>query len=381
MRRAVWDVCVVERDSSPVKNQTESAVYLKEIRSQILSYLNAEESVRASIQSTTWKDVWNKMPQILLCNSSFGSSESSPEIARSKFVTLGHCRSHNGPLDTFSIEGEGSDYHDVFDRWMYMLSMKKPRDITTRLWSFIAYKIPSSLFRINGLEHLYLENSIISLPRMFEGFNRLKVLNLEGFFSTDNDISNLISNCPLLGTLVLNNIWDIYCLNIRAQALQNLVVKGNFEDLHLHTPNLVHARLVSSNHTEDDESDPLQHDLEGYSRQAFGSLTCIKTLIVSNSFLMSQHLAEDFIPKIIFDEDYSDIQAPTLDRLVTITFHDFMGLECEIALLGSLLSWASALEEVTIDVDSSMTDQCICKAMKKLLAFARASAKAKVLFT
>ncbi|KAL6634218.1 hypothetical protein ACP70R_026889 [Stipagrostis hirtigluma subsp. patula] len=403
----------------------------QEIKGYILSYLNVEEAIRASILSRTWRNVWTTMPVIRLCDSSFGSSEASPQIARSKFVTLADLTLslHEGPLISVSIEGNRS-YHDVFDRWMYMLSRNKPFYITIKLISGEKYKIPSSLFFITDLEHLTVKNCVISLPWDFDGFKCLTHLNLKLFSSTDSAINNLISSCPLLHSLCLKYFEGIRCLNIRAQVLYLLEVEGNFEDLHLFAPNLVHAYLTLDE-TEAHQSVQLKGGSKSYLKQAFGSLTRIKTLTVSNTFLMYlskgcmltkmpgvfDHLekiciegrlwtlteimaacslfqnapilseldfwnyarAEDIMPKKMWDDDCVKIQAPTLDHLVTITLHDFMGFDCEVAFLGLLLSWAPALEELKIEISGRTTHHCICKAIIKLLALPRASAKAKVL--
>ncbi|CAL4968991.1 unnamed protein product [Urochloa decumbens] len=372
------------------------------------------------------------MPQILLCDSTFGSAEDST-IARSKFITLVDLTLslHERFLSSVSIKGNKS-YHDVFGRWMYMLSRKKPSHITIKLTSGERYKFPSSLFFNDHLMCLRLKNCIVSTPREIEGCKWLTFLYLKFFSSTDNDINNLISSCPLLHQLYLKYFEGIRCLNIRAQLLYVLEVEGNFEDLHLYAPNLVDAYLTLDK-SEGQQSVPIQGDRKGYLKQAFGSLNHIKTLTVSSTFLMYlskgcmvtklpgvfSHLEkiciegrlwdwtevmaacslfqnapilseleiwnyarpEDLTHKRMWDEDYTKIQAPTLDHLVTVTLHDFMGYDCEIALLGLLLSWVQALEELKIDVPKSMTNQCICKVMKKLLILPRASSKAKVMFT
>ncbi|CAN6231936.1 unnamed protein product [Urochloa humidicola] len=167
---------------------------------------------------------------------------------------------------------------------MYILSKKEPLDVTIKLTSGQKYKIPSTLF-LTDLGYLRLDNCIISLPWNFKGFKWLVLLVLEHFSSTDSDINNLISSCPKLCTLRLKYFEGIKCLNIRAQVLDLLEVEGSFEELHLHAPNLVHAYLTLDE-TEDDRSVPLKGDLKSYLKQAFGSLTCIKALTVSNTFLM-----------------------------------------------------------------------------------------------
>ncbi|CAO2039094.1 unnamed protein product [Urochloa humidicola] len=309
---------------------------------------------------------------------------------------------------------------------MYMLLRKKPSHITIKLTSGQRYKIPSSIF-FDSLVYLCLRNCSVSTPREIEGCRWLTFLYLKLFSSTDSDINNLISSCPLLRHLYLKYFEGIRCLDIRAQLLYVLEVEGSFEDLHLHAPNLVHAYLTIDK-SEAQQSVPIHGDRKSYLKQAFGSLTHIKTLTVSSSFLMYLskgcmvtklpgvfgHLekiciegclwnwtevmaacslfqnapilseleiwnyarAEDFTPKGMWEEDYTEIQTPTLVHLVTVTLHDFMGFGCEIALLGLLLSWAPALEELKIDAPKRMTEHCICKVMKKLLALPRASSKA-----
>lgn len=64
-----------------------------------------------------------------------------------------------------------------------------------------------------------------------------------------------------------------------------------------------------------------------------------------------------------------------------ITLNDFVGLDCEVAFLGLLLSWAPALEEMKINIAESTTDERIFKATKKLLALPRASTTAKIILT
>lgn len=125
------------------------------------------------------------------------------------WIWCSHCK---GPLFTFTISGK-ERYHDVFDRWMLRLSMNLLSYVTVELTTGPKYKIPSSLVSI-GLEHLYLKNCIISLPWVFQGFDLLTVLDLDIFSTTDKDINNLISCCPMLSMLRLCSCEGIKCLNI-----------------------------------------------------------------------------------------------------------------------------------------------------------------------
>jgi len=132
-----------------------------------------------------------------------------------------------------------------------------------RRWSYYnklisgpQYKIPSSLFSISHLYLLYLKNCSISLPKKFEGFRLLRVLKLKVFSTTDSDISNLISSCPLLDVVRLKYFEGISCLSIQSQTLEILEVEGNFEDIRVDAPNLFHMYLTLNN-TEGHQSVPV----------------------------------------------------------------------------------------------------------------------------
>ncbi|KAL6634217.1 hypothetical protein ACP70R_026888 [Stipagrostis hirtigluma subsp. patula] len=345
----------------------------QEIKGNILSNLNVEEAVRASILSSSWRNAWTIMPEIHLCDSGFY------------------------PTDAFPTSSNAVRTFAQF-KWMYMLSKKQADCITIKLTSGRKYKIPSSLFRISNLQYLRIKNCIVSLPRDFKGFKSLTVLNLKFFSSTDTDVNNLISSCPMLAILCLKYFEGINCLNIRAQVLEVLEVEGNFEELHLHAPNLVDL-VIDKTET---HLVPVGSDKKSYLNQAFGSLTCMEVLHVSRPFLTylskgcmltklpgvfdrlekiciesclwnwtevmaacslfqnapilselviwSLPSPEAFTRETIWDQDQTEIQKPSLYGLVTVTLDDFMGLNCEVAFLRLLLSWAPALDEMKIRV-------------------------------
>uniref|UniRef100_A0A0E0NG06 FBD domain-containing protein n=1 Tax=Oryza rufipogon TaxID=4529 RepID=A0A0E0NG06_ORYRU len=195
------------------------------------------------------------------------------------------------------------------------------------------------------------------------------------------------------------------------RTLQLLEVQGDFEDLHLHAPNLLYLTLGK---TEAEQSDAVVGDKKNYLKQAFVSLTSIEELTISGSFLtyLSEGclLAElpgvfDRLRKICIEkcswvwtevlgacsifrnaskfrelEIRAEIEEPTLHHLVTVTIN-FVGLEHEIALVGLLLRWSPTLEELKIvreDADVP-NDDCMFRVLTKLLALPRASSKAKII--
>ncbi|KAK1680649.1 hypothetical protein QYE76_041497 [Lolium multiflorum] len=388
------------------------------LKCNILSRLNVQEAVRTSILSSAWRNAWTTMPEILLCDCTF---------AKSKFITLVDMvlSLHKGPLFTFTISGK-ERYHDVFDRWMLRLSMNLPSYVTIELTTGPKYKIPSSLFSI-GLEHLYLKNCIISLPRVFQGFDFLTVLDLDVFSTTDKNINNLVSCCPMLSMLRLCSFEGIKCLNIQARKLECLEVNGMFEDIHLDAPNLKEADVTLLK-CESYQSVAVDRG-KSYMKQALDNLRYIETLSLNGYILtylskgcihsklsaVFDHLEsiwleicfwdprevltagslfhnapmlkvlelrsfpwnEKFGPVSTWDQDQASIEELTLqmDHLVTVIVTDFLGLGCEVSFIGKLLSWAPVLEEVKIEGKRKIDEIMV---LKKLLALPRVSQKAKV---
>uniref|UniRef100_A0A0D9YT95 FBD domain-containing protein n=1 Tax=Oryza glumipatula TaxID=40148 RepID=A0A0D9YT95_9ORYZ len=229
----------------------------QEIKVTILSKLNSLDAIRASILSSAWRNVWTTLPEIYLCDLylSWGSSETTQ---RSNFITLVDLALllHNGPLASFSILGF-KRYHDVH-----------------------AVK-----------EKTKIKRCIIGLPQEFEGFKRLTVLNLKYFSSTDIDINNLISSCPLLSTF------------IQAPALQDLEVKGNFQDFHLHAPNLSNLS-VTLDKTEAQQSVVVEGNRKNYLKQAMVSLTSIVRLVMKRCIIALPQEFEGFKQLFVLNLKY-----------------------------------------------------------------------------
>uniref|UniRef100_A0A0D9VGQ1 FBD domain-containing protein n=1 Tax=Leersia perrieri TaxID=77586 RepID=A0A0D9VGQ1_9ORYZ len=98
----------------------------------------------------------------------------------------------------------------------------------------------------------------------------------------------------------------------------------------------------------------------------------LRGYVVSDKLL--QHLQnfsrpEDVLHQPIWDQDQMEIEEPTMHHLVTIK--DFLGLEYEVALVGLLLRWC--------EDEDWHNDECMCKALTRLLALHRVSNKAKII--
>ncbi|KAF7026776.1 hypothetical protein CFC21_038871 [Triticum aestivum] len=366
-----------------------------EIKGDILSRLNAEEAVRTSTLSSTWKDAWTEMPVISL---------SDGNLTRTKFVTLVDMvlLLHKGPIEEFEISGS-KNYHDEFGRWMIMLSRRSPKSVTIKLNSGPKYKIPSCLFSIGDLESLDLKNCIISLPRAFQGFKSLSDLSMKIFSSTDKDIQNLISFCPVLTYLRLKSFEGINRLNIKAPKLDYLNVHGDFKDINLDAPNLEMASLFLDNKAY--QSVPIAHDKECYCLSEGCIVTKVpavftrleniylticfwdqrQVLIACSLFQNAPDLKSVEMwsyPSSTWDQDQASIQELTpqmqMDHLVTASVKWFRGLDYEVEFVAKLLSWAPALEELKIEWEGE-TDRSMV--LTKLLALPRVSPRAKIIVT
>ncbi|KAF7026354.1 hypothetical protein CFC21_038467 [Triticum aestivum] len=152
---------------------------------------------------------------------------------------------HKGTIEEFDISGNKS-YQDEFARWMLMLSRRSPRSVIIKLNSGIRYKISSYLFSIGDLKFLQLENCIINLPRAFQGINQL---------------------------------------NIQAPKVEYLIVYGDFEDINLDAPNLKLAILYLGHQAKAYQYVPIAHDKENHAKKSLGSLSEIKTLGITGSFM------------------------------------------------------------------------------------------------
>uniref|UniRef100_A0A3B6EQV3 Uncharacterized protein n=1 Tax=Triticum aestivum TaxID=4565 RepID=A0A3B6EQV3_WHEAT len=389
------------------------------IKGNVLSRLDVREAVGTSTLSSTWRDAWTDMPKISLRDRNF---------MRTRFVTLVDMvlALQKGTIEEFDISGKKS-YHDELARWMLMLSRRSPRSVTIKLNSGPRYKISSCLFSIGDLKFLQLENCIISLPRAFQGFKSLTYLSLNIFSSTDRDIQNLISFCPVLTDLILTSFVGINRLNIQAPKLEYLNVYGDFEDINLEAPNLKVAILYLGHQAKLYQSVPIGYDKENHVKKSLGSLSEIKTLGITGSFM--KYLSkgciltklpvvftrlEDIYLTICFwdqrqvltayslfqnapnlkklavwsyasstcDQDQARILEHTLqmqmDHLVMACVECFRGLDYEVDFVAKLPSWAPDLEEVKIEW-KGQTDCSIVLA--KLLALPRVSPRAKVIVT
>lgn len=118
--------------------------------------------------------------------------------------------------------------NEAIGRWMLVLSRNGIKNIYIDLNSVEKCMIPSCFFSCLALEHVFITNSTIHVPQFFIGFKFLPTLKLLQFNFTEINVAKFISSCLLLESLELSDFAEHDCLNIRAQNLQWLSIKGQF---------------------------------------------------------------------------------------------------------------------------------------------------------
>ena len=100
-------------------------------------------------------------------------------------------------------------------------------------FTYPPYRLPNFFFNCSALRHLYLKECEIQLPCFFKGFKKLIRLILKSVTLSSDTFESLISNCPLLGDLVLKDIDNLYPMSINAPKLRSFVFHGDIQLIHL----------------------------------------------------------------------------------------------------------------------------------------------------
>lgn len=116
------------------------------------------------------------------------------------------------------------------DTWIFNLSTKEIKDLLLAFYSGDRYSLPSSLFDCQELVTLCLYCCTLKPPPTFKGFPFLRHLNLVYFEDSNDDLELLLLKCPLLNTLILNEV-NVGYLRIHAPSLCCIIIDGAFRDI------------------------------------------------------------------------------------------------------------------------------------------------------
>jgi len=198
--------------------------------------------VRTSVLSGNWRKKWYTIPNLVFDTKHVpvpaGTSRHPSAIIDNKFLKIvDHVLLiHSGPINMFKFSnfdqlGEDSLATDI-DRWILHLIGRSIKKLVLEVWiKDEPYKIPWCLFSYQSLHCLKLNWCCLKPPTMFEGFRNLKSLVLNLVRVDDDVLENLISGCPLLEKLRLQEIYSLNQINIHAPNLKFFEIYGEFEGI------------------------------------------------------------------------------------------------------------------------------------------------------
>lgn len=210
---------------------------------KILSYLPIREAAGTSVLSSKWNNQWYTLSRLVFdtdCVSNIAPSR-DPSLFNNKFLQIVNhvLLLHYGPIIVFKMCNYNHKFTCVIpktdmDRWIHHLIGRSIQKLVLDVWIEKDYKIPCRLFSCQSLRILKLLWCWLKPPTKFQGFKKLKSLELYRITISQHDFENLISGCNLLESLVLGNLDGVTQINIHAPNLKHLDILDTFQDITFH---------------------------------------------------------------------------------------------------------------------------------------------------
>ncbi|XP_060214585.1 F-box/FBD/LRR-repeat protein At1g13570-like isoform X1 [Lycium barbarum] len=403
---------------------------------EILMRLPLRDAVRTSILSKKWRCNWCRLPQLTLDRTLWKTTDDlmSPTIGFTNivhhFLTL-----HTGQISKFILDIHDLETCPKINNLISFLSRNDIQHLVVQLpFTSKPYKLHSSIFTCSQLRHLVLAHCLIRPPLLFKGFDRLISLELIEVTISSELVGSLISHCPLLEHLVLEQHKqdDVSGhIEISAPKLRSFFFIGGINFLHLKNVPLLSKVsykplaffiLAECDLTKIFESIPALENLcwnqdhvkDDYVGQAEviptrlpSALNCLKRLCLSWSILeefsvlsfalclirSSPNLEEIEIEVCVLkDEIYYEVvrrdavdEIPasfsnmTFNHLRTVKIYNVAGTKAEMQLIKVLLAKSPALVRMLIK-PCRMEDRKSLKVVAEITNFPRASSKAQVVY-
>lgn len=204
-----------------------------QIVDKILSHLSLRDAVRTSVLSSKWRNKWVTLPNLVFDNQSLLISSQDQTFIKNKIVNIvDHVLLlHSGPIHKFKLSHRDLQGVCDIDRWILFLSRGAVKEFILEIWKGHRYKLHSSIYLCQKLNHLELFNCLLKPPHTFNGFKSLKSLDLQHITMEQDAFEQLVSRCHLLERLTLMNFEGFSDLKIHAPNLLFFDVGGVFEDI------------------------------------------------------------------------------------------------------------------------------------------------------
>ncbi|XP_057485305.1 F-box/FBD/LRR-repeat protein At1g13570-like [Actinidia eriantha] len=395
---------------------------------KILMCLPMEETVRTSVLSRKWRYIWAKLPQLVFddrfCRGSLRKTKNELIMTIYEVLLL-----HRGPILKFTLSLSQLENCSEIDRLIVFVSNNGIQDLTLHIWTGGLYILPSSLYSCLQLKRLNLRSCRFDFKPLpgFKGFSVLHCLELCRVCVTNDVLSSLISSCPLLEQLMLEEFINLNCLEIVAPNLRLLRCKGLFDSVCFkNTPRLAEVSIntvastaglaFSKTEMSTLASAPVIEFLElGYyyvKSMAAGGVPKRLPITLSHlrylklyyicfgevdeaSFVLclirsSPNLekitiesffcetsAMDRVLELLEVQDWSDV---SLNQLRKVEILKVSGTKPEMEFIKLLLAKSSVLERMLIEMNTKMVTDKGLGILKELITFRRASPQADVTF-
>ncbi|XP_056691975.1 F-box/FBD/LRR-repeat protein At1g13570-like [Spinacia oleracea] len=180
-------------------------------------------AARMGVLSTKWKAHWLSLRHLRFDEAFWdevGEDKGSSIVSNILFH-------HKGPLQKFSLFIP--PYSINLSQWLSFVSRTGVKNIFLFNWYDDDLVLPSHIFECKELMKLKLRRFVLNhLPRDFKGFANLRSLELYYIECNLDDFGSLISNCPRLTLLRLENYIGLGHFIIDVPSLESLVIKHVF---------------------------------------------------------------------------------------------------------------------------------------------------------
>ncbi|GFP84214.1 putative F-box/LRR-repeat protein at5g02930 [Phtheirospermum japonicum] len=194
----------------------------------ILSFLGFEESAVTSLLSKRWKFIWTELPRLEFRDHSKGSEKIREFVAKVNRSLL--IRSRRIQLEEFNVcfRYDGSFASDV-DSWIDFVLKNKVKKVglSLRIVEEL-YGLPETMYSNSSLTWFSVHGCIMDTLTTIE-WQSLTWLCINDSELSQHVIENILSGCPVLHTLYLEECSGFNCLDVK--NIKSLVsAKIDFHD-------------------------------------------------------------------------------------------------------------------------------------------------------
>lgn len=256
----------------------------KNITEKILMCLPLQDAARMSILSSKWRYEWITLPHLIF-DEDFFDAFAEEQLSISVTTIYQVLLQHKGPILKFTLYDPPLESCSDINHWIRFLSNTHIQDFTLGIFSDDPHKLPSQFYSFLQLRHLNLSNCLFKPPPTFKGFSRLVSLEFHGVALAAEIVGSLISSCPQLEQLTLDDCVTFECLEIDAPKLRFLSFYGTFKDICFkNTPLLVKVSISLVYDSSEKMEYPLAGEISNLMK-VVGCLPIIEDLEVYAYFL------------------------------------------------------------------------------------------------